>query len=94
MGCEHVIFQDLNADVLKLITASNIEFNDLLVESVTLLAGDWGCPQLLQNILQKKKNDEKNKLKRKKHVELKEKITLIEEKENDKFHYILSSGII
>ena len=68
-----------------------------MAESVTLLAGDWGCPQLLQNILQKKKNDdddEKNKLKRKKHIELKEKIPLIEEKENNKFHYILSSGII
>merc|ERR1712243_256667 len=44
LGCESVVFQDLNFEVLKLITACNIGLNDLLMKSVNLISGDWGCP--------------------------------------------------
>jgi len=51
LGCEHAVFQDLNADVLKVMTAANLGLNDVLPETTSLVAGDWRSPGLLNMLL-------------------------------------------
>jgi len=51
LGCDHCAFQDLNADVLRIMTACNLGLNEVPSESTTLLAGDWSSPDLLKALI-------------------------------------------